>query len=300
MNKKVGRNDPCPCGNGKKYKKCHMNKRFEVGVLKKLYQSDVGDDFYTRFIMGHCSIRSCVYEKNEQLEYDKSFGPVLQNLVEMKMVKDKCLNLITKHIDNIQTGEDGKYHGNQIDINEPIDDDLNIFFKDFFIRGQMAIQALIKHSRYMGSNIGFLFSDDQKKFRKGSEKFVLSEKDERFQSLISFIKNNNTVWYASFRELRRQIEHEGWALPELRYSLDKSLKVKVDIPSSSSKSIKEILETYWDNMNIFCEEVITFLLSLKLKDDMVMVYIPKEKRDQQMPVRYMASLKEFPGVPLQC
>jgi preprotein translocase subunit SecA len=23
--KKVGRNDPCPCGSGKKYKKCHGN-----------------------------------------------------------------------------------------------------------------------------------------------------------------------------------------------------------------------------------------------------------------------------------
>jgi hypothetical protein len=26
MNKKVGRNDPCPCGSGKKYKKCHNGK----------------------------------------------------------------------------------------------------------------------------------------------------------------------------------------------------------------------------------------------------------------------------------
>jgi hypothetical protein len=24
MADKVGRNDPCPCGSGKKYKKCHM------------------------------------------------------------------------------------------------------------------------------------------------------------------------------------------------------------------------------------------------------------------------------------
>jgi uncharacterized protein YecA (UPF0149 family) len=23
--RKVGRNDPCPCGSGKKYKKCHLN-----------------------------------------------------------------------------------------------------------------------------------------------------------------------------------------------------------------------------------------------------------------------------------
>ncbi|MBS9767453.1 MAG: SEC-C domain-containing protein [Flavobacteriaceae bacterium] len=26
-NKKVGRNDPCPCGSGKKYKKCCLRKR---------------------------------------------------------------------------------------------------------------------------------------------------------------------------------------------------------------------------------------------------------------------------------
>jgi uncharacterized protein YecA (UPF0149 family) len=25
--KKVGRNDPCPCGSGKKYKHCCMNKK---------------------------------------------------------------------------------------------------------------------------------------------------------------------------------------------------------------------------------------------------------------------------------
>jgi len=26
---RVGRNDPCPCGSGKKYKKCHMGKDLE-------------------------------------------------------------------------------------------------------------------------------------------------------------------------------------------------------------------------------------------------------------------------------
>ena len=28
---KVGRNDPCPCGNGKKYKKCHMEQDRAAG-----------------------------------------------------------------------------------------------------------------------------------------------------------------------------------------------------------------------------------------------------------------------------
>ena len=30
---KVGRNDPCPCGSGKKFKKCHNNPRFELPFL---------------------------------------------------------------------------------------------------------------------------------------------------------------------------------------------------------------------------------------------------------------------------
>lgn len=29
MEKKVGRNDPCPCGSGKKYKNCHYGKETE-------------------------------------------------------------------------------------------------------------------------------------------------------------------------------------------------------------------------------------------------------------------------------
>ena len=30
---KIGRNDPCPCGSGKKFKKCHDNFRFELPFL---------------------------------------------------------------------------------------------------------------------------------------------------------------------------------------------------------------------------------------------------------------------------
>jgi len=43
---KVGRNDPCPCGSGKKYKNCHQeidahqggkNKAFLIGILLILF-----------------------------------------------------------------------------------------------------------------------------------------------------------------------------------------------------------------------------------------------------------------------
>ncbi|MED4986482.1 SEC-C metal-binding domain-containing protein, partial [Geobacillus stearothermophilus] len=30
----IGRNDPCPCGSGKKYKKCCMNKQQEREIKR--------------------------------------------------------------------------------------------------------------------------------------------------------------------------------------------------------------------------------------------------------------------------
>ena len=44
--KKAGRNEPCPCGSGKKYKNCHMNqeskkagnsKTFTIGVIIAIF-----------------------------------------------------------------------------------------------------------------------------------------------------------------------------------------------------------------------------------------------------------------------
>jgi len=36
MNQKVGRNDPCPCGSGKKYKQCCLLKKEEKTPPRKL------------------------------------------------------------------------------------------------------------------------------------------------------------------------------------------------------------------------------------------------------------------------
>lgn len=36
MVEKVGRNDPCPCGSGKKFKQCCLNKTGGSGVRRKI------------------------------------------------------------------------------------------------------------------------------------------------------------------------------------------------------------------------------------------------------------------------
>jgi len=49
LNSQAGRNDPCPCGSGKKYKKCCLSKDEEKVQLKQELENikDVTDEFFT-------------------------------------------------------------------------------------------------------------------------------------------------------------------------------------------------------------------------------------------------------------
>jgi hypothetical protein len=283
----------------KKYKK-PITQKAQPGVLRKSFSLEKGEDFFARFIFGMGKIRSCVYKHKDSNTYEKSFNRCFQNLVEMRLAKEKVTNLINEHLKKIENKEDGLYHGNQIDIDCPIGNDLNLFFKDFFIRGIMAIDGLKKHAEFMELKIDFLFSDQDKAFKKGLEKFPLDKNDERFESLLEFIKNHKKNWYSNFRELRRKIEHEGWSLEKIEYYLDAHNKVQVVVPKVQGKEILSLVNDYWDVTNHFCEEIITFLLGLKLDDEMFIQYIPKDKRNKHTPVKYIVSHKSMPGVQINC
>lgn len=273
----------------------------KTGTLRFSYNIKDGDDFYARFLMQMSQIRNCAYPKERCMLYDKSYHPVFQNLLEAKLAKEHCENLIVQHKQNIANDKDGIYHGNQIDIKNPIDDDLNMYFKDFFIRGTIAIRCLMRHTAFMGSGIGFLFVDDNvKKYKKGLEKFPLKSDDSRFTALADMVKHNKTNWYHQFSEIRSKIEHEGFALPNLRYHLNPQNKVEITFPVFGKQSIEEILKICWENLTKLCEEILVFLLSLKLKDDMVMVEIPEHMRDKHFPVKYAVRLKIFPEVNFSC
>ncbi len=125
----------------------------QPGTLRFSYSIKEGEDFHARFLIQMSQIRDCAYSKDQRLAYDKSYHPVFQNLLEAKFAKEHCENLIVQHKQNIADGEEGIYHGNQIDVKNPIDDDLNMYFKDFFIRGTIAIDCLMRHAAFMGSGM---------------------------------------------------------------------------------------------------------------------------------------------------
>lgn len=300
---KIGRNDPCPCNSGKKYKKCCMNKTVEqqeVGTLKRLPVLN-NDDFYARFIFQFGQIRDCCYSREDRLAYDKSFKPVFQNLLEAKLSFDKFEEIISNHIKDIESHKDAKFHDHQIDVISPIDTDLNLHFKDFFIRGSIAIDCLIRHTIYMGYGIGFLFvNKDDKKYKKGLARFPIDKDDSRFKTLSEFIDENKVIWYEKFNDLRNAIEHDGWTLPGLKYKVNKSGKTEAVFPTFNGQSLNDVVNISWNNLSSLCEEVLAFIFSLKLNGDIMLVFIPEEKRDKHFPVKYAVRHKAFPEANFSC
>ena len=272
-----------------------------VGTLRFSYSIKDGDDFYSRFLIQMSQIRDCTYSKELCTTYDKSYHPIFQNLLEAKLAKEHCENLISKHKQDIAEGNDGIYHGRQIDVKNPIDDELNIYFKDFFIRGTITIRCLMRHTAFMGCGIGFLFVDDNiKKYRKGLEKFPLRNDDPRFDVLSSMIKRNKTNWYYKFNEIRTKIEHDGFTLPNIQYRLNSQDKVEIILPVFGEQGIEDMLKICWENLTNLCEEVLVLLLSLKLEDHMIMVMIPDHMRDKHFPIKYAVRLKSFPQANFSC
>lgn len=294
---KIGRNDPCPCGSGEKYKKCcQLNKRPAKGVLRLAYEYGSSDPFMARMLFQTTQIRDFIYKDNERKNFDEIYNPVFQNLFEAKMVKEKCEQLLKSHSEKIKNNEICSYKPEDpvIRINQTIDNDLNLFFKDFFIRGTIALRSLVKFAGFLGFNISFSISSDEKKYLEKKNKFLNKNPGEKFKELCDMIDNDRKSWYLIFSDIRNKIEHEGFKLPDIQYVLGGNGEIKVFYPTINYQKIEDILNICWQNIFRFCEDIVVFLLSTKLKDPFVIVTILEDRRDRANPVKYKVSVKNLP------
>lgn len=69
VNQQVGRNDPCPCGSGKKYKKCCISKDAELFYLDNFQGQEIvfDDSFVKRDII---EIKQIFNDINSRMEFD--------------------------------------------------------------------------------------------------------------------------------------------------------------------------------------------------------------------------------------
>jgi hypothetical protein len=266
-----------------------------AGVLYGPVKAGAEDDFYNRFLLQNTNIRSFVIPKEKRLEFDQDYDAFLQNLLEAKIAKANAIHELARHREEIATGKDGIVTGHQLNVNKPIDDELNLFFKDFFIRGTMATEGLRNLlNKWFGYNIAFLFTDDEKKFNKGSSAFKLNKDDPRFLTLSGFIKTHRDGWYRSFKDLRDKIEHRGFHLPRIKHIVNAAGKVEIIVPKLGDQTLEDVLEIAWNNLSNLCEETYIFIASLELKKDFIIWKIPEEKRGNHNWARFKVAVPEFP------
>ncbi|MBX4188391.1 MAG: hypothetical protein KW793_04660 [Candidatus Doudnabacteria bacterium] len=274
----------------------------ENGILRNKFTFSPEDAFTSFMILGIASIRDCVFSSNEQRrEFDAIYDIMLQNLIEAKLAKDEYLAIVEDYNKRINDPTGFYYKNKTIYANEIIDDELNLLFKDFFIRGSMAIKAILKLAKFFDfKKLSFIFGNDDD-FEKSSNQFSASNPYAYAREFMEHIRNHRKSWCSTFILFRDKIEHEGYKLPPINFLIDESDKIVAVFPKTKDgREVDELLKLIWENLINFCEDTLMFLFASKLASDKRIVFIPPGKRDLHHPIKYQVELVSLPGVRLSC
>jgi hypothetical protein len=271
-----------------------MTSKYNIpqkATVKAMHGGGTNDPFTARMLFGMLKIRDHFYQDKERLEFDSLFTPIYQNILEAKYVKDQYIEMEKVHRMNIHSEKTAKYENGVIRVDEDISFSLNIWFKDFFIRGHIALDCLKRLTKKIfGVNIEFFFSNNYK-FKNGLEKFQAQYKSGLFTHFIKTLVAERKNWIEPFVEMRIKIEHDGFKLDSPVYRVINN-KIVVIYPKIADKEIPETLELLWDSLFNFCEDIIVMLFASRLKGDepFSIMYIPEELRDPIMPVKYQVAI----------
>lgn len=259
-------------------------------ILQKVFDKGTAEPFFARMMIQILKMRDFVFPiEKERLEFDVYYSPILNNLVECRNAKVNCEKLINEHNMKIESGEIISFQEHTIDVKESIDIELNKNFKDFFIKGKISLQSLIRLSKYLGYFISF-FLKEEKKFKEESKGFLIKHTGEKYGNFIKMLENDRTNWYMNFNNIRNMIEHEGFNLPKIIYNADKDNKVVTCFPIIDNKPLKEVINLFWNNLWEFIEDTIVLLLSFKLRQPIELGWIPEDERDPSCPIKYKLSI----------
>lgn len=264
-----------------------------MGVVSRIYDAGTGTSF-GRILLQNLNVRDhAIPDEIERRQFDQRYSIVSQNLYEALLVKDKCLEQIRAHTEKINQGAICRYDARSgvIHVDETVDNDVNLYFKDFFIRGNMAFEGLQQIGHFLGYNINFAFEDTAKSFEAGKRKFLAEYPGKKSEGLVQVLEEHRGVWYQQFIKHRNVIEHRGFKYPQIKYVLDQNDKVKVLFPVFEQRTTEQLLGLLYENLTSFCEDIVICLLNLKLLPDRVIILIPEGQRDQANPAKYRVGLR---------
>jgi hypothetical protein len=267
------------------------NRPAPSGILRLAFQGREGaqDPFIARIFWQILEIRTHVYRGADRDSFDNKHSPVFQNLLEAKVAKEKCIELMRSHRERVKNRETADFENGVIRINEAVDMELNMSFKDFFIRGNIALKALVKLAGFLGYNMSFAFTDD-KKFEEKKTKFLKNHPEESFVEYVKVIEEDRQAWYRQFIEIRNMIEHEGFEVPKINYLLGKNDEIKTFYATINHQPLDEILERCWENLFHLTEEMLVFLLEKKINPPFALFQVPEDQRPPEKPFKYIISI----------
>lgn len=250
------------------------------------------DPFTARMYFGILDISDKVFAQEEKKKklFRDLYYPVVHNLEEARYAKDSFLKIKSEHCSKLAAGEICRVENNYLHIEENVDLDLNMNFKDFFIRGLIAIDCLKRlAAKIFGKkkNVEFIFGTD-KNFEIGCNRFIKDHgSDEETIKLVDMLKDERKAWFSDFSEMRRKIEHEGYQFPKLKYSLEDDGAKADMIQWDKEITIPDALEIMWNNLSEFCEDLLIILLKDSLNKDILQIfYIKEQDRDEYMSLKY--------------
>lgn len=266
------------------------------GTLRKLHGKGTADPFTVRIMFQIFEIRNFLLQSDsEKFLFDELYEPVFQNLLETQYVKDKFIKTFEEYKKRSIKGRGPKIESGVIKVDDTVDFDLNIFFKDFFIRGHIALDCLKKLiDRVFGVNIEFLFQKD-KKLEDGIKRFKVRHPGELFEYFTDMLIHERDQWFSTFISMRIKIEHHGFKLPEIEYLQDNARLIPV-LPKMDAKDMTETLNLIWENLWQFCEDVIVMIFATKLKtvSNLGIQHIPPHLRDPKKPIKYKIAVMPPP------
>ncbi len=258
------------------------------GTLIKYKNTGTEDPFNARMMFGVMKLRDALVKSDkERLEFDNLYSPVFESLDDCLECKKQLLELVAKHRGKIQSKEIVGFQNNGaiLEIHESIDREMNKLFKDFFIKGEIALKGLQKLCKRYDLDIGFFFQDD-KKFKKRADALV--EKDPNIKTVIEMLTNDRQ-WYSVFNEIRNQIEHHGFSPGNVKYQHSTGSEVVVLIPKINGKEIDKVVKIMSANISDFIEDLIAMTINRKIAPFYV-VTIPEDRRDPSLPLKYTISI----------
>jgi hypothetical protein len=172
-------------------------------------------------------------------------------------------------------------------VTENIDTQMNEALKNFFIKGNIAINHIFPLSKFMGCNISFIREKEDTKFEQNAAKFL--SQVPAAKKLVEMLRKDRGTWFLCFLNFRDKIEHKSPQRLMVQYSLQGD-KVYAQFPLIDDIGLVDLTQKLWQDLFTFIEHVIILLFRLKLPVQIKMVIIPEAQRDPLIPIKYAIAL----------